>query len=255
MEVIKFILEGNTAFFKVPEVNTYYSFTYGNIHKVALMGIFGAMLGYGGYHQMKALDQYPELYQEHQRKTDEYPEFYSRLKDLELAIVPKDGSKGYIARKVQSFNNSVGYASQEQGGNLIVKQQWLEAPWWEIYLKVQDEESERIKKALLEKNCVYVPYLGSNDHPANIHSAEMAEGIPVAEEELERIDSFFTEGSVEVDYDDDEVVPFQYTEFLPVGLAPHTHMYQQRKFIFTNLPVVAHKSEVICVNKKNLIFF
>ena len=53
MEVLKFTLKGKTAFFKMPEVNTYYYFTYGNIHKVVLLGIFGAILGYGGYSQWK----------------------------------------------------------------------------------------------------------------------------------------------------------------------------------------------------------
>lgn len=57
------VMDGNTAisfewknaFFKKPEVNTYCYFTYGNIHKVALLGMFGAILGYGGYSQMKEL--------------------------------------------------------------------------------------------------------------------------------------------------------------------------------------------------------
>ena len=36
MKALKFTLSGKTAFFKRPEVNTYYYFTFGNIHKVAL---------------------------------------------------------------------------------------------------------------------------------------------------------------------------------------------------------------------------
>ena len=54
MKALHVTLSGKTAFFKKPEVNTFYYFTYGNIHKVALLGIFGAILGYGGYAQMKA---------------------------------------------------------------------------------------------------------------------------------------------------------------------------------------------------------
>ena len=46
MEILKFNLKGSHAFFKVPEVNTYYYFTYGNIHKVALLGMLGAIMGY-----------------------------------------------------------------------------------------------------------------------------------------------------------------------------------------------------------------
>ena len=49
MEAVKFTLSGRNAFFKKPEVNAYYYFTYSHIHKVALLGIFGAILGYGGY--------------------------------------------------------------------------------------------------------------------------------------------------------------------------------------------------------------
>lgn len=49
MQALKFTLSGKTAFFRRPEVNTYYYFTFGNIHKVALLGIFGAILGYQGY--------------------------------------------------------------------------------------------------------------------------------------------------------------------------------------------------------------
>lgn len=41
MDAIKFTLRGNTAFFKKPDVNSYYYFTYGCIHKVALLGILG----------------------------------------------------------------------------------------------------------------------------------------------------------------------------------------------------------------------
>ena len=53
MEILRFNLSGKNAFFKKREVNTFCYFTYGNIHKVALLGMFGAILGYGGYTQMK----------------------------------------------------------------------------------------------------------------------------------------------------------------------------------------------------------
>ena len=75
MDILKFTLGGKTAFFKKPEVNTYYYFTFGNIHKVALLGIFGAILGHRGY----AATDY---------ETETYPEFYDKLKDIEFSIVP-----------------------------------------------------------------------------------------------------------------------------------------------------------------------
>ena len=128
MEILKFKLSGKSAFFKKPEVNTYCYFTYGNIHRVALLGILGAILGYKGYSQMQ------DILSNKKKKgklESSYPEFYEKLKDLKIAILPLN-NKGIISKKIQIFNNSVGYASKEQGGNLIVKEQWLENPKWEI---------------------------------------------------------------------------------------------------------------------------
>lgn len=123
MEVIKFTLEGKSGFFKKPDVNTYLYFTYGNIHKVALLGIFGAILGYKGYNQMSFNKKYKKDFKGFlDDNVGCYPEFYEKLNHLNIAITPKEVS---INKKIQVFNNSVGYASKEQGGNLIVKDNGL----------------------------------------------------------------------------------------------------------------------------------
>ena len=82
MKALHVTLSGKTAFFKKPEVNTFYYFTYGNIHKVALLGIFGAILGYGGYAQMKAEKRKSKDLEEG------YPEFYERLQNLKVSLHP-----------------------------------------------------------------------------------------------------------------------------------------------------------------------
>ena len=104
MQALTFTLSGETAFFRQPDVNAYLYFTYGHIHKVALLGMFGAILGLDGYNQMK--------------KGQKYPEFYEALKDLRISIRPLV-NHGLFLKKIYSFNNSVGYASFEKGGNLI----------------------------------------------------------------------------------------------------------------------------------------
>ena len=78
MRALKFTLSGKNAFFKKPEVNAYFYFTYGQIHRVALLGILGAIVGYKGY-----------------GCTGTYPEFYEKLKDLKVSVVPRN-SQGYI---------------------------------------------------------------------------------------------------------------------------------------------------------------
>ena len=133
MRALKFTLSGKNAFFKKPEVNAYFYFTYGQIHRVALLGILGAIVGYKGY-----------------GCTGTYPEFYEKLKDLKVSVVPRN-SQGYIQKKVQMFNNTVGYASQELGGNLIVREQWLENPVWDIYILLDSREADKIAEMILDK--------------------------------------------------------------------------------------------------------
>ena len=50
MKVLKFNLSGDFAFFKNEVMNDIYD-TYPHIHKPALLGLFGAILGYDGYAQ------------------------------------------------------------------------------------------------------------------------------------------------------------------------------------------------------------
>ena len=150
MEAVRFTLSGRTAFFKKPEVNAYYYFTYSQIHKIALMGMFGAILGYGGYAQKNW-----QIMKKGQEIAVEYPEFYEKLHELKISIVPKN-ERGYIPKKVQIFNNSVGYASEEQGGNLIIKEQWLENPEWDIYVLIDCDEAEKLAGFLEQSRCIII---------------------------------------------------------------------------------------------------
>lgn len=178
-KAIKFELSGNTAFFKKPDVNECVYFTYNNIHKIALLGILGATIGLEGYTQ---------------QGKKQYPEFYEKLKELKISIVPDKTKNGIYTKKIQTFNNSVGYASFEEGGNLIVREQWIENPKWIIYLlinqSIEKEIEEKLENYLVNGKTVYIPYLGKNEHPAVIKNVEV---IELGEEKLEYIDSIFIE--------------------------------------------------------------
>ena len=224
MDILRFTLSGSQAFFKKPDVNAYCYFTYGHIHKVALMGMFGAILGYGGYNVMAMKDK---------KDRGEYPEFYERLKEIRISILPIC-EKGSFDKKVVEFNNSVGYASREQGGNLIVKQQWLEEPKWQIYLAVDCEESKKIADAMINKKCVYMPYLGSNNHPADISDIFMISGEP--EEQPSQIQSLYIKKYVELDSEDEDDW-FKYEEMLPIGLDKELNMYIFERMVFTDMTV------------------
>lgn len=255
MDVVKFRLEGKTAFFKNPEVNTYLYITYGHIHKIALLGIFGAILGYGGYVQRK--------------KEDIYPEFYEKLKHIKIGIVPNN-PKGIIDKKVQKFNNSVGYASKENGGNLIITEQWLENPSWDIYFLLdneKDKEALKIYEALKHRSYIYVPYLGKNDHIAYISNVNKIENVNKVQN-INKINSLFKKSNYEMiieesdeefedDFEDDfeEELKYKYEEKLPIKLREDTNGYVLESLVYTNNSLKNISSDYIYkVNEKFIEF-
>ncbi|WP_303865038.1 type I-B CRISPR-associated protein Cas5b [Alkalibaculum bacchi] len=240
IRAIKFRLSGRSAMFKKPDVNSYAYFTYNNIHKVALLGLLGAIIGLKGYtHQ-----------------TSDYPEFYEKLSSLKVAIVPDLEKKGIFSKKIQNFNNSVGYASSEQGGNLIVREQWLEDPQWDIYiLEDSSEDYNKIKRNLQEGKTEYIPYLGKNDHPAVIDD--------VAEVRLHREDTNFIDSLVVTDKivlgnktKKTREVSYIFKEVVPTGMNKDFNFYEYKQSCLTNLDYIGLVDGFVYSHENyNLFFF
>ncbi len=258
MQALKFTLSGNTAFFKRPDVNSYVYFTYSHIHKVALLGIFGAICGLKGYAQQKERNEKCDKKDKKSAETIQpidYPEFYSKLKNVKIAIIPQ---KSVFNMKFQKFNNSVGYASKEEGGNLIVTEQWLENPNWDIYVLSDCEEANEIQRRILEKEFVYIPYLGKNDHYANITDTEVVdlESVSSCEKIHSMIENKNVEKFVEDDDWDNTEETFLYKESLPVALEKEANQYILSKFVYTNEMLKLNDfKNVYSTNGKNLYFF
>lgn len=251
MKALCFTLKGKTAFFKKPEVNSCFYFTYGNIHKAALLGMFGAILGYGGYTK-----QYEETGKQKALEKG-YPEFYEKLSHLKLSITP-NAERGFIEKKVQYFNNSVGYASKEQGGNLIVKEQWLENPSWDIGVLLDCEEAEKLAESVLNSKCVYVPYLGKNDHFADILNAHVEE-VKVQKSGEGKIYSLFIKENAEIilrqSLRGKTGMTYKYQENLPYGLDEWTNQYILKSFVYTDADIQWEEQQVYIVGEKAKMFF
>jgi len=263
MDILKITIKGDFAFFKKPDVNTFMYFTYENIHKIVLMGIFGSILGYKGYSQMSFENKYKKEFPSLEHENGNiYPQFYEKLNKIKIGIVPKNVTN---SKKVQVFNNSVGYASKELGGNLIVKEQWLENPSWDIYILLDNPESENIAKAIMNKETVFIPYLGKNDHLANIENPELIKNAKNLKE-VNKIHSLFKKKDFEIVVDDDdfedenslnqEIIPiFKYEEKLPIELDETTNNYKFESFQYTNETLKIIKSpEIYRVENKNIVF-
>lgn len=252
MDILKFTLSGKTAFFKKPEVNAYGYYTYGCIHKVALLGLFGSVLGLGGYAQ---------------REKENMPEFYEVLNHIQVAIQIRN-KDAYIPKKIQIFNNTVGYASLEQGGILNVKEQWLENPVFDIYVQVVDEVTRELASRLENKVAEYIPYLGKNDHPANITGVclyreqkplEKFRGInSIMEKEKAKFylfDDFEEEMEEDLSSKKDSAYVYRYEEALPVALSQRLQQYVFRDFIASNLWLKEYQGDVYQVDGSAIVFF
>jgi len=255
-ETIKFELSSRTAIIKKPESNeTYY--TYNFPHKIMLLGILGAIIGLNGYN-------YYSLKKYLQEPVEELPEFYAKLRNLKIAIIPNMRSKNFNT-KIQTFNNSVGYASKEEGNNLVVKEQWLENPSWDIYiLDDGSDEYKKIKEYLINKKCEYIPYIGKNDHFANIRNIEIK---TVTSKKSDYIDSIFDESILSSYIDEFEEMfafgidfakepEYKYKEILPTKLNEKIGYTDFKPFIYTNKKLnISDKVELYLVEDKILYYF
>lgn len=252
MKAISFILSGKTACFRKPDVNQFAYFTYNNIHKPALLGLFGAVIGLGGYTQLN--DENIRNKKDKKPLNSGFPEFYEKLQHLKISIIPLVPN-GYFSKKIQTFNNGVGYASQEEGGNLIVREQWLENPIWQIMI-LDDGSSEygQIKDYLENGKAVFIPYLGKNDHFADIKEVKSIElESPILED---RIYSLFMEKNLKLS----KIKPrgensYYFKENAPIRLNEKYHFYEFENLVFTNHSIIeGDYLNLYSANGKNYAF-
>lgn len=237
MKALRFRLSGKTGFFKQPDVNTYLYYTYGQIHRIALLGILGAIVGYKGYNE---------------KDREKYPEFYKKLKDLKISIV-SEGNDGIFDKKLQIFNNSTAFASNEEGGNLIVKQVWLENPSWLVYILLDNDQSKSIKEYILNKKTIFTPYLGTNDHMANISDCEI---VDIEKSNAKIINSLFWDEDFKLRL---KSKIYKYEENLPFFLEEDTERYIRKKTLASNGEVRKKSGKDVIFedldNKLKLVFY
>jgi len=148
-KLISIDLKARMGCLKKPDINEGIYLTFNMLHKPALLGILGAILGLKGY----------------QRK-GEFPEYYRKLKDLQIGIEPLNSEKGSFTKTVIKYNNAVGYASQEAGGILNVTEQTLIRPEFRCYLLLDENNllHSQLISLLENEQANYLPYLGKNEY-------------------------------------------------------------------------------------------
>ena len=138
------------------------------------------------------------------------------------------------------------------GGNLVVREQWLEEPSWQIM--VLDDESAEFKKIseyLLGKKSVYTPYLGKNDHFAKIENVQVVEML---RSNGNYIDSLFVKNFEKLAYAKEDEIPYIFQEVSPMRLQKDWHFYEYETLAFTNYEIEKLPNNVFEHAGKNYAF-
>ncbi|EHQ30579.1 CRISPR-associated protein Cas5 [Mucilaginibacter paludis] len=148
-KLISIDLKANFAFFKKPDYNDGLLLSYNMLHKPALLGVLGAIIGLQGY-----------------QKKGELPAYYTRLKSLLINIEPIGSEKGNFQKVSVKYTNTVGYANQD--GTLLIEETMLLKPCYRCYLLLDEEQPEHFKlyEYLKEGKAEFIPYLGKNEYQA-----------------------------------------------------------------------------------------
>ena len=149
MKLISFDLKADFAFFRKPDTNATINLSYNIIHRPAVLGILGAIVGLEGY-----------------KEKGQMPQYYDVLKDVKIGIEPLNHDKGNYTKTNIKYSNTVGYANK--GTNFLTEELTLVNPEYRIYLLLDETEDNQKQLAEnLKKGCAeFIPYLGKNEFTA-----------------------------------------------------------------------------------------
>lgn len=232
MKLISFDLQADFAFFRKPETNNTINLSYNVIHKPAVLGILGAVLGLEGYKEKGKL-----------------PEYYEKLHNLKIGVEPLEHDKGNFPKTNIKYSNTVGYANK--GANFLTEELTLINPVYRIYLLLDENNGlhAELYRSLRKGESVYIPYLGKNEFTAwwnpssfqkyKFSDKKVEKGKSVKIKSVfqkniivkDNAETPFLDFSKEINF---EEVHFMYFERLPRGFDLELMQYDVKEFALSN---------------------
>jgi CRISPR-associated protein Cas5h len=241
---ISFTIRAEKGFLKKPDINEGIYLTYNMLHKPAILGILGAIIGMEGY-----------------KKNGVLPEYYKKLRNIPVGVKPVEDEKGNFQKTKITYNNTTGFASNEAGGNLIITEQTLLNPSYKIYLllDLEKENENKLYFYIKEQKAEYLPYLGKNDYSLwwDKEEAEEYEWELFVKKSNFKISTVFKKDEAIVNYLAREISrraiegrknDFNYFERLPTSFNEKLFQYDYSDFAYTN----AVLQEEIKIDSDNL---
>ncbi|SEA59834.1 type I-B CRISPR-associated protein Cas5b [Psychroflexus halocasei] len=234
MKLVSIDLKADFGFFRKPDTNNTINLSYNLIHKPAILGILGAVLGLNGY-----------------RKKGEMPQYYELLKNLKIGVRPLGHEKGNFQKINIKYTNTVGYANK--GSNFLTEELTLINPAYRIFIMLdeKDELHQKLLEYLQEAKTEYIPYFGKNEFSAhwtkNSFQNYDFEGAKADRSGSINILTVFNKKGNLKDNSEEPLpdplnfskqeVPFLYFERLPKDFDLELMQYQLEEFAFTNYAI------------------
>lgn len=160
--IISIDLKADFGLLKKPDTNEPIYFTFNMLHKPALLGILGAILGLGGFSEAKEEESNQPKPKRGAKQKIMLPVYYLKLNDMKIGIKPLI-ENGNFEKTIIKYNNGVGYANLD--GNLIISEQTLIKPAYCCYLFLSNDNElhTQLYDYLKNSKAEYLPYLGKND--------------------------------------------------------------------------------------------
>lgn len=233
MKLISFDLKADFAFFRIPDTNATINLSYNIIHRPAVLGILGAIIGLDGYKEKGKL-----------------PQYYDLLKDVRIGVEPLNHDKGNYSKTNIKYSNTVGYANK--GTNFLTEELTLVKPEYRIYLLLHEDNG--YQKQLIDNirdGCAeFIPYLGKNEFTAwwstnsykEYHFSD--EKKPIGSIKIKTIfqKDMVLKNNVEAPFPDllnfdNAESPFIYFERLPKDFDLSLMQYDLGEFAFSNYQI------------------
>lgn len=238
-KLISIDLFADFGMLKKPDTNEPVYLTFNMLHKPALLGILGAIIGEAGFKEKGKL-----------------PEYYLKLKDLKVGLHPLDEyhEKGNFQKTIITYNNTTGMASKEEGGNLMITEQTLFAPAFRCYflLDMKNTLHTTIDENLKNYQAEYLPYLGKNEFSLWWKNYRENSFVEFEPRESFKINSIYIKDEPVIgnqniqpftQFDNETGNTFIYFERLPVEYNEELLQYEYRNFAFSDWSLkIAYKT-------------
>jgi CRISPR-associated protein Cas5h len=233
-ELISIDLIGDFGFFRKPDTNSTVNISYSMLHKPALLGLFGAIIGLEGY-----------------KEKGKMPAYFDALDGLKIGVEPLYHEMGNYQKTTIKYSNTVGYANN--GSTYLTEESTLIKPAYRVYalLDMVDKNHNLLFEYLRDGKAEFLPYFGKNEFAAwwdkESFTVYSFQDVEKPSESLS-IKTLFLKKDVIKEHKADPIfdfssfmddeTPFMYFERLPIGFDTELFQYQMGDFVLSTFKLL-----------------